>query len=211
MTSLAWIVPRPTDRHKESDCHLAQAARVVVKSIGRDCTGVPTVLDFIARDLQIPDGEALSGPGRQACLGACHIPRPDPRRPQMPRTRDTARFATPVSPPCRDFDHRLQDFEGVEVVALDGRRRGWKSPLDFGPARNSIGGRRSASGTLLPAISGIFSSLGRVVHLLGPVPAIRQVLVVEHRHRSAARLEHGHDLVEEPLPRILRWPFSLTG
>ena len=50
----------------------------------------------------------------------------------------------------------------------------------------------------------------RVVHLLGPVPAVGQVLVVENRHDAAAVLKNGDDLVEEPLARVFALPLCIN-
>ena len=46
--------------------------------------------------------------------------------------------------------------------------------------------------------------MGRIHHLLGPLPFPGQVLVVEDGHRSAILLEDLHDLLEEFVAGIER-------
>jgi hypothetical protein len=100
------------------------------------------------------------------------------------------------------FDHGLEDFQGVEVVrfhaaAVDGDGfddfcLGWHFD-----GWSALGQRDAAAGHERDA-----ELAGLVVHGLGPVPAVREMFVVEDGNEAARALHHGDDLIEKFLAGV---------
>ena len=127
---------------------------------------------------------------------------PLPQRSRHPRPREIRRSPHPIRPP---FEIR-SSTAGPRVHGS--RRIPWGRPwIEIAssitwPGGSSSAGRRVARGTELPAMKGDSEFLGRFVHLLGPIPAVREMFVIEKGDESSRAFHGCHALIEEPFPRV---------
>ncbi len=113
--------------------------------------------------------------------------------------------------PLAPFDQALERLQAVNVIAVEPAVAHADHFLDLGsPGQldrgDAPGDRQRRAGHERKA-----HRVGRIDHLLGPVPLPREVLVVEDRHSPARSPEDLDDLLEELVAGIERLPSSLRG